>query len=72
MRRLHRLAYAVVWAAANAAPAPEFESWVEAIRGETRSQEAMQWTRDVYATDRWLRSMVWSVMPAPLSSTLRN
>lgn len=43
---------AIATFAAHAA-APDLPGRIETVRRDVRPQEAMQWMRDVYATDRW-------------------
>ena len=52
-RRAAALCGAAVLSAATAWAATGLESWIEAIGGEARPQQAMQWMREVYSTDRW-------------------
>lgn len=53
MKRLCALVSAAVWAAATTSAAPELESWIETVRSEARPHKAMEWMRQIYATDRW-------------------
>ena len=54
MRTSIRIAtLAAITAFAAHAAAPDLPGRIETVQREVRPQEAMQWMRDVYATDRW-------------------